>query len=192
MNMSSGMVVVLENGFNSSMSFMHQIKAQGLEGNLKDWWWSSDKGLIKDPSESDEMVVKAQTMYDAMMGKPVYVNGVRVFQSHSQADISKMMKTLTHNLYENEEVVTIPEMAAEEIKELDIKETHATLVGGQNRNLDIFGLGKPQQKINRPEIEGSDLVYDDYDNKGSPSISGFGAIIAVVAIMIIIITYIKW
>lgn len=173
MNMSSGMVVVLENGFESSMSFMYQIKTQGLEGKLNGWWWSSDKGLIKDPSESNEMVVKAQTMYDAMMGKPVYVNGVRVFQSHSQADISEMMKTLTHNLYENEEVLAIPEKATEE---------------EPNRKLDIFGLGESDKS------KDTEIVFheDDYDNKGSPSVSGFGAIIVVAFIMVAIITYIKW
>lgn len=98
MNMQSGMVVVLENGFNSSMDFMKEIQKKGIANNLKGWWWSSDKGLIRDPEESDEMVVKAQTMYDAMTGKPVYVNGVRMFQTHSPAEIRNMINVYQHDM----------------------------------------------------------------------------------------------
>lgn len=103
MNMQSGMVVVLENGFNSSMDFMKEIQKKGIANNLKGWWWSSDKGLIRDPEESDEMVVKAQTMYDAMMGKPVYVNGVRMFQTHSPGEIRNMIDVCQHDILRLEE-----------------------------------------------------------------------------------------
>lgn len=98
MNMQTGMVVVLEKGFESSMQFMEQVRLTGIEHNLEGWWWCSDKGLIRDPSESNEMLVKAQTMYDALRGKPIYVNGVRIFQAHSRADIMKMLDVCQHDV----------------------------------------------------------------------------------------------
>ncbi len=96
--MQSGMVVILEKGLTSSMEFMQAIHDKGLEGNLKGWWWSSDKGLIQDPSESDEMVVKAQTMYDAMMGKPVNVSGVKMFQTRSPSEMRKMIDVCKYDV----------------------------------------------------------------------------------------------
>lgn len=98
MNMQTGMVVVLEKGFESSMQFMEQVRLTGIEHNLEGWWWCSDKGLIRDPSESNEMLVKAQTMYDALRGKPIYVNGVRIFQAHSRSDIMKMLDVCQHDV----------------------------------------------------------------------------------------------
>ena len=72
-NMMNAMVVVIENGLPTCIGFMEAIRNKGIENDLKGWWWSSDKGLISDPSESEEFIVKAQTIYDALMGKPVYV-----------------------------------------------------------------------------------------------------------------------
>lgn len=97
-NLTSGMVVILENGFNSSINFMQEIRRRGIQNNLHGWWWSSDKGLIKDPSDSNELVVKAQTMYDAMSGKPVYVKGVRMFQTHSPGEIRSMLDVCQHDV----------------------------------------------------------------------------------------------
>lgn len=86
-----GMVIVAEGGFVATMSFMKEIQLRGIQHDLKGWWWSSDKGLIQDPEDSDEIVVKAQTMYDALTGKPVYVNGVRMFQSHTPQEIRQLL-----------------------------------------------------------------------------------------------------
>lgn len=89
--MMNSMVIVVENGLPTCLTFMQEIRKRDLEGRLAGWWWSSDKGLINDPSESDEIVVKAQTIYDALTGKPVYVNGVRMFNSHTPHEIHQML-----------------------------------------------------------------------------------------------------
>ena len=63
-NTMNAMVVVIENGLPTCIGFMEAIRNKGIENDLKGWWWSSDKGLINDPSESEEFIVKAQTIYD--------------------------------------------------------------------------------------------------------------------------------
>lgn len=99
-NMMNAMVVVIENGLPTCIGFMEAIRNKGIENDLKGWWWSSDKGLISDPSESEEFVVKAQTIYDALMGKPVYVNGVRLFHKQSPIEIRAIMDVHQVNLLE--------------------------------------------------------------------------------------------
>lgn len=98
LNMMNAMVVVIENGLPTCISFMEDIKRKGIENNLNGWWWSSDKGLINDPSESDEFIVKAQTIYDALTGKPVYVNGVRLFHKQSPVEIRTILDIHQTNL----------------------------------------------------------------------------------------------
>lgn len=89
--MLNSMVIVVENGLPICLTFMQEIRKRGIEDRLTGWWWSSDKGLINDPSESDEIVVKAQTIYDALTGKPVFVNGVRMFNSRTPQEINQML-----------------------------------------------------------------------------------------------------
>ena len=96
--MMNSMVIVVENGLPTCLTFMQEIRKRDLEGRLAGWWWSSDKGLINDPSESDEFIVKAQTIYDALTGKPVYVNGVRLFHKQSPAEIRTILDIHQTNL----------------------------------------------------------------------------------------------
>lgn len=55
-NMMNAMVVVIEKWITDVYCFMETIRNKGIENDLKGWWWSSDKGLISDPSESEEFV----------------------------------------------------------------------------------------------------------------------------------------
>lgn len=99
-NPMNAMVIVIENGLPTTISFMEAIARKGIADQLDGWWWASDLGLIKDPSQSNEFVIKAQTIYDAINGKPVYVNGVRIFHNQSPGDMRTLMNTHTTNLLE--------------------------------------------------------------------------------------------
>ena len=39
LNMMNAMVVVIENGLPTCISFMEDIKRKGIENNLNGWWW---------------------------------------------------------------------------------------------------------------------------------------------------------
>lgn len=80
----NAMVIVAEHGLASCIKFMAQIEREQIT-DLRDWWWSSDKGLIRDPNDSKEIIVKAQTMYDALRGEGVVIDGVKLMGNVSDA-----------------------------------------------------------------------------------------------------------
>lgn len=183
--MTSGMVVILENGFDSSMNFMQAIRVANIQNNLQGWWWSSDKGLIKDPSESNEMIVKAQTMYDAMMGKPIVINGVRMFQSHSPSQIRQLLDVQQHNLLElgeppakkteqppKAETTKFPNIrvggqTVEEVFSFDNKLHHSTTIEGVTKEY----TGQPKSQLPPRDLPPASLrtSSDNYDpNVGLP------------------------
>ena len=80
----NAMVIVAENGLISCIEFLAQIESEQIT-DLRDWWWSSDKGLIRDPNDSKEIIVKAQTMYDALKDESVVIDGVELMGNVSDS-----------------------------------------------------------------------------------------------------------